>query len=114
VSRAAVSKWLSGKVSDLRNERLFAVAELCQVDARWLGTGAGDPRPGASDVRAAITNGLPELALRVGKMWSALDEPAKNQVLMLIQTLGALQNENYRRWGAEQLRAAKKREKQHH
>lgn len=115
ISRAAVSKWMRGGAGNLKNEHLFAVAEYCSVDPKWLGTGKGaarSPRPLSgmpTDPRFALLNGLPELALRVARKWQGLDEPARGQVLMLIETLGALQSENYRTWGAEQRRITKGR-----
>lgn len=112
ISAAAVTKWTRGRTSNLKNEHLFKVADACQVDPRWLGTGAGRPRPvgAVRDMpRPDLANGLPEIALRVARKWNALDDPGKTQILMLIETLGALQNENYRQWGIEQQRAAKSR-----
>ena len=112
ISRAAVSKWLKGGAANLKNEHLFRVADYCQVDARWLGTGKGSARPSTStqpDPRLALINGMPEMAIRLGRKWQSLDEPARGQVLMLVETLGALQNANYRKWGVEQQRVAKER-----
>ncbi|HSW34692.1 MAG TPA: helix-turn-helix domain-containing protein [Steroidobacteraceae bacterium] len=112
ISAAAVSKWIKGRTADLRNEHLFRVADECQVDARWLGTGDGVARPPKhtpAPVRVETVNGLPELALRVARKWHALDDPAKTQILMFIETLGAMQSDNHRKWGAEQQRAAKRR-----
>ena len=112
ISAAAVSKWVKGRTADLRNEHLFKVADECQVDARWLGTGDGVARPpkhAPAPSRTESANGLPEMALRVARKWSALDDPAKTQILMFIETLGAMQSENYRKWGVEQQRAAKRR-----
>jgi len=115
ISRTAVGKWLKGQVENLKNEHLFKVADLCGVSARWLGTGEGSPRGQGAEAsnHMHLANGLPEIALRVARKWSTLDEPARSQVLMLIETLGALQNENYLKWGVEQQRAAKKRAKEH-
>jgi transcriptional regulator with XRE-family HTH domain len=104
VSRAAVSKWTSGKVDNLKNEHLFVVARRCGVDAEWLGTGAGEPRKSGKAPPAGSGNGLTEMGARVGKKWQSLDEPARGQILMLIETLGALQSENYRKYGIEQQR----------
>lgn len=107
VSAAAVSKWIRGQVSDLKNEHLFRLADECMVDARWLGTGHGVPRPVTHT--PTRETGPTEMAMRVARKWAALDEPAKTQILMLIETLGALQSDNYRKWGAEQLHAVRRR-----
>jgi transcriptional regulator with XRE-family HTH domain len=45
ISTAAVSKWFSGRTRDLRLDHLFAVADRCQVDGRWLATGRGKMLP---------------------------------------------------------------------
>lgn len=111
ISGAAVSKWTKGHTNDLKNDHLFRVADECQVDARWLGTGEGVARPAkhTPPPRGDTSHGLPEMALRVARKWSALNDPGKTQILMLIETLGAMQSENHRRWGAEQQRAVKRR-----
>ena len=41
VSRATVNDWFQGRSVNLRPEHLFAVADLLQVEARWLATGQG-------------------------------------------------------------------------
>ncbi len=41
VSRTAVSRWANGKVTQVRSQYAFAVAEKCQVDPQWLISGIG-------------------------------------------------------------------------
>lgn len=41
VSRAAVAKWLSGNLQNMKMENLFTCADYCRVNARWLATGKG-------------------------------------------------------------------------
>lgn len=115
VSRAAVTKWLKGRTSNLKLPNFYAVVDACRVNARWLGIGEGDPRPLVPEEppsAANIANGLPEIALRVARKWNALDDPARTQALMLIETFGALQSENYRKWSIDQQRTAKTRTKE--
>jgi transcriptional regulator with XRE-family HTH domain len=47
VTPQAVGRWLRGEVEDLYSVHLFHVADATQVDARWLATGQGEPRPPA-------------------------------------------------------------------
>jgi transcriptional regulator with XRE-family HTH domain len=41
VSRPAVDQWILGTTKNIKNELLFALADLCGVSPRWLGTGQG-------------------------------------------------------------------------
>jgi len=45
VTPQSVGKWMRGEVEDLMSNHLFSVADATQVDARWLATGQGEPRP---------------------------------------------------------------------
>ena len=44
VSVQAIYAWRSGKVKDLRNDNLFALADITGFEARWIGTGEGPER----------------------------------------------------------------------
>lgn len=41
VTEQAVYSWMRGEVKNLRNENLFALADVTGFNARWLGTGQG-------------------------------------------------------------------------
>lgn len=43
ISRAAVSQWENGTIQSLDMANLFAVADLCNINARWLALGTGTP-----------------------------------------------------------------------
>lgn len=45
LNRQTVHKWLSGEVSAIEPEHLFKLAELLEVDPKWLATQKGDPQP---------------------------------------------------------------------
>lgn len=62
VTPQAVGRWLRGEVEDLYSVHLFAVADATQVDARWLATGHGEPRPAAG--KLSLTGVL--LAEKIG------------------------------------------------
>lgn len=40
----AVSQWKSGTTKDLKNDHLFALADLTGFEARWIATGEGPKR----------------------------------------------------------------------
>lgn len=40
-SREAIQQWLSGSTSNIKNELLFAFADLTGYEARWIATGQG-------------------------------------------------------------------------
>ena len=44
VTVQAVYAWRSGRVKDLRNDNLFALADATGFEARWIGTGEGQER----------------------------------------------------------------------
>lgn len=43
LSRAAVSKWVSGQTANVRPDNLFKAADYLRVNPRWLATGQGEP-----------------------------------------------------------------------
>lgn len=45
VSAQAAYAWIRGDIKNLRNEHLFALAELTGFEARWIATGQGPDRP---------------------------------------------------------------------
>lgn len=45
VTQQAVGRWLRDEVDDVMSHHLFHAADAMKVDARWLATGQGSPRP---------------------------------------------------------------------
>jgi transcriptional regulator with XRE-family HTH domain len=45
LNRQTVHKWWSGEVDTIDLENLFRLADVLEVDPRWLGTKEGDPQP---------------------------------------------------------------------
>lgn len=43
-SAAAVQQWLSGDTKNIKNDLLFAIADVTKFEARWIGTGKGPER----------------------------------------------------------------------
>lgn len=43
LSRAAVSKWMTGDTKSVRPDNLFKAADHLRVNPRWLATGQGEP-----------------------------------------------------------------------
>lgn len=41
----AIYAWKRGEVKDLRNDNLFALADITKFEARWIATGQGPDRP---------------------------------------------------------------------
>ena len=55
LSVQAIYAWRRGDVKDLRNENLFALADITGFEARWIGTGTGpDKTPPDPRERALI------------------------------------------------------------
>lgn len=50
VTQAAVSKWALGSVKSLGCEYLYLLADMCNVNPRWLATGEGDPEEVGPDI----------------------------------------------------------------
>jgi transcriptional regulator with XRE-family HTH domain len=45
VTPQAVGRWLRDEVDDIMSHHLFNAAKAMEVDAEWLSTGSGEPRP---------------------------------------------------------------------
>lgn len=54
VSVQAVYKWLKDPLINLKNEHLFAVADLMRYEARWIATGKALPQPAVTEPEQAI------------------------------------------------------------
>lgn len=68
VSSAAVSKWMHGHTKDLKMDNIFAAAEVCAVNARWLATNKGTPLDGINAAFAGISGGDIQLAKRLSEV----------------------------------------------
>lgn len=58
VSRAAVSRWETGLVKNLKMEHLFAISHLLDINPEWLATGAGDRKLKDSCSQPQLTNDM--------------------------------------------------------
>jgi transcriptional regulator with XRE-family HTH domain len=87
-SSAAVTKWFSPAAKNLKMEHLFAVADECGVDPRWLATGkgamvkGGKPEPGSSPIAD-----IPQRRLDLIRMYGRLPDEVRQPIRALIETL---------------------------
>lgn len=58
VSRASVTAWETGGVSNLKHEHLFELARLTGFSARWLATGDGPKKANSASATVAYLPGL--------------------------------------------------------
>lgn len=109
VSPQAMTKWLAG--GNIKALRLRELATNAKVDYSKLLL-LFNRQPTSPDVipESRFTTST-ELGAIVGRKWEALYEPAKSQMLGLIETLLALQNPRQREYGLKQKALAKQREK---
>lgn len=98
VSVQAVKKWfgIGGSTYNVEMGTLFRLADGLRISARWLATGAGQPRDPTNDRPRVESqkkpNTFPALtpeAAHAGREWAGLDEPERAQILTLIETLHA-------------------------
>ena len=54
VTVQAVYAWRRGEVKDLRNDNLFALADVTEFEARWIATEKGPKRPEKSHKEKAL------------------------------------------------------------
>lgn len=88
ISRAAVTKWMSGGVDDLKMAHLFAVARLCGVEPEWLALGTGQKERGS----APTPPDMDHRHLALLQAYLRLPEEQRFVVRMLIETLDGAQN----------------------
>lgn len=43
-TREAILQWIDGSTKNIKNELLFALADLTKFEARWIATGSGNQR----------------------------------------------------------------------
>lgn len=103
ISRAAVTKWMSGAVDDLKMAHLFTVSRLCGVNPEWLalGTGRKGPSLAGGGSAAVVAEGSvhydaePSIEHRhraLLQAYQSLPEETRFAVRMLIETLAGAQN----------------------
>lgn len=99
VSRAAVTKWLSGSLKDLKMAHLFAAARCCGVEAEWLALDQGPMRHEQS-VRAtsAAPSPFEQRHLSLLRLYLTLPDEQRFAVRMLIETLSGAQNPRLHRF----------------
>lgn len=85
ISTAAVAKWFGGNAKNLKMEHLFAVADLCQVDPRWLGTGDGAMLRTKGE--ACTHQDIPQRRIDLIRMYGRLPEEVRLPIRQLIETL---------------------------
>lgn len=84
-SSAGVAKWFGGSAKNLKMDHLFAVADLCQVDARWLATGAGSMTRTKGD--ACTHQDIPQRRIDLIRMYGRLPDEVRQPIRSLIETL---------------------------
>lgn len=93
-SRQAVNKWFDDpKSKNLKMEHLFAVADFCKVDARWLATGrdAKPVPPGKADAPSQFSD-IPQRRIDLIRMYGRLPDEVRFPIRQLIETLHGLQH----------------------
>lgn len=85
-SSAAVTKWFGDSAKNLKMEHLFAVADECGVDPRWLATGKGQMvRSGKAD--PCTHQDLPQRRIDLIRMYGRLPDEVRQPIRSLIETL---------------------------
>jgi transcriptional regulator with XRE-family HTH domain len=74
VSVQAIYTWMRNGVKDLRNDNLFALADITGFEARWIGTGKGPQKTG-DDTRKATLDSI----------YAKLDDRGKKAVLRVAE-----------------------------
>jgi transcriptional regulator with XRE-family HTH domain len=91
ISRTAVSKWFdSGK--NLKMEHLFAVADECMVDARWLAIGEGTMKASKSGICTHAD--IPKRRIDLIRSYGRLPEEVRQPIRGLIETLAFMNHEH--------------------
>lgn len=75
-SPAAVSQYLSGETKNVKNELLFAMADVTGFEARWIGTGKGPEKTPEKD----------EKTKRLVEIYAELDARGKDSVFRVAET----------------------------
>lgn len=88
VSTVSVGKWLNNDSKNLKMENLFTAADLCLVNAKWLGTGQGTPSSGITAIYADVSG--PDL--QIARDLTKLDD--KNLRAVVRELIAARQTTN--------------------
>lgn len=110
VKPQAVTKWLKG--GKIESDKIKKLATWSGIDYVKLRSLADGENPRDSDVplnRRLMTH--TEMGAKVGRKWEELAEPAKTQMLNVIETMLALQKESHRVYAKHQIELAKARSK---
>lgn len=84
ISSAAVTKWFNGQTKNLAMAHLFAVADACRVNARWLGTGQGEM---GLDKKADPYADIPQRRIDLIRMYGRLPDETRRAIRHMIETL---------------------------
>lgn len=110
VKPQAVTKWLKGgKIEVDKLKRLAAWSGIDYVKLRSLADGEDPRQADIAPNRRLMTH--TEMGAKVGRKWEELAEPAKTQMLNVIETMLALQKESHRMYARQQMEIAKARAK---
>jgi transcriptional regulator with XRE-family HTH domain len=85
-SRQAVNKWFETNAKNLKMEHLFAVADECKVEARWLATGEGSMALGGKS-QASLPSDIPQRRIDLIRMYGRLPDEVRLPIRQLIETL---------------------------
>ncbi len=99
-SAAAVSKWFSGDSKEIKVAHVFALADMCQVDAKWLAIGEGSPRPNKGP-KGSDTLPHSEFEPKhrdLLRMYLRLPPEVRAPIRQMIETMSAAQREKYHSW----------------
>jgi hypothetical protein len=92
ISRQAVDKWFDTEAKNLKMEHLFAVADECAVEARWLATNSGPmKRTGKAD---SMPSDIPQRRIDLIRMYGRLPEDIRQPIRALIETLAFVHHPN--------------------
>jgi len=88
VSTVAVGKWINNTSKNMKMDNLFTAAESCLVNAKWLGTGKGNPSAGIMAIYTDVSG--PDL--QIARDLSMLDD--KNLRSVVRELIAARQATN--------------------
>lgn len=68
ITKQAIYQWIDGRTKNIKNEYLFAFADITDFNARWIATGSGPDRPPRYEDRRVqhmlrVMESLPDYAI---------------------------------------------------